>query len=688
MTTLENRTHALEMTTEAEVRTVREVLTEAGLLTESVRYAFFAPEEPPKDEVLAGGETDRRFRAALLDLNTGRSWDTVVSTDTRSVVSSRELDPPRDGQPPIIDSEFEPMEDILNADPRWTDALAARGIDPASVRAVPLSAGVYDYPEETGRRLARAFAFRQDHVADHPWAHPVDGLVAYVDLTARTVDKVIDHQHVPVPDGSGNFQDPEVQGPPLDSLKPIEITQPEGRSFTVEGNHVRWGKWDLRYGFNEREGLTLHQISFDGRPIVYRASVAEMVVPYADPAPVRFWQNYFDCGEYMFARYADSLKLGCDCLGDIHYTDAVVTDDFGNPRTIENAICMHEEDYGVLWKHTDVFFTQASEVRRQRRLVLSFFVPIGNYDYGFYWYLYLDGTIQLECKATGIVFASGTPGEYASEVAPGVGAPYHQHLFCARLDMTVDGVRNAVEEVEAERVPMGEGNPYGNAFRKKVTPSDQRVRGPARQRRVGRADLARGQPGEAERARAERRLRADPGEQGDAAGRRELLDPRPRRVRDPQPVGHPLRAVRALPRRRLREPERGRRRAPGVDGRGPRRRQPGRRRLAHVRHHALPAHGGLAGDAGGLHRVHAQAGQLLRPEPGDGRAVDLWGALLERARWRGRHRRRWHRWLTRPRNGGTAVPPTAVVASTAGSACATSSRRACRSSPRRCPGRS
>ena len=163
-----------------------------------------------------------------------------------------------------------------------------------------------------------------------------------------------------------------------------------------------------------------------------------MVVPYADPAPVRFWQNYFDCGEYMFARYADSLRLGCDCLGDIHYTDAVVADDDGRPRTITNAICMHEEDYGVLWKHTDLFFTQASEVRRQRRLVISFFVPIGNYDYGFYWYLYLDGTIQLEVKATGLVFASATPGQYASEVAPGLGAPYHQHLFCARLDMDVE----------------------------------------------------------------------------------------------------------------------------------------------------------------------------------------------------------------------------------------------------------
>jgi primary-amine oxidase len=476
MTTLEARTgHPLNMTTEAEVTAVREVLVEAGLLTEHVRFAFFAPEEPAKSDVLAhtdGAELDRRFRAVLLDLSTGRSWDTVVSATARQVVSSRELDPPRDGQPPIIDTEFELIEDILNAEPGWLAALERRGIEPASVRAVPLSAGVYpDYPGEAGRRIVRAFGFQQNHAKDHPWAHPIDGLVAYVDLTDRRVMRIIDVATPPVPATSGNFDDPEVQGPPLDSLKPIEITQPEGRSFTVEDGRVRWGKWDLRIGFNEREGLTLHQIAFDGRPVCYRASIAEMVVPYADPAPTRFWQNYFDCGEYMFARYADSLQLGCDCLGDIHYVDAVIADDLGMPKTITNAICMHEEDTGVLWKHSDLF-TQAREVRRQRRLVISFFTPIGNYDYGFYWYLYLDGTIQLEVKATGIVFtAAYTDGgkDYATEVAPGLGAPYHQHLFSARLDMTVDGVRNAVEEAEAERVPMGEANPYGNAFRQRRT---------------------------------------------------------------------------------------------------------------------------------------------------------------------------------------------------------------------------
>lgn len=469
MTLAEARTtHPLDMTTTAEVEAVRAALAGAGLLTETARFAFFAPEEPPKSDVLSGAATDRRFRAVLLDLATGRSTDNVVSASSGDVVSSRSLDPAAEGQPPIIDAEFELIEDILNADDGWLAALAARDIEPSSVRAVPLSAGVYDHPGEVGRRIVRAFGFRQDHERDHPWAHPIDGLVAYVDLTARRVDRVIDTGVVPVPTTSGNFDDPAYVGPNRETLKPIEITQPEGPSFTVEGGHLRWENWDLRIGFNEREGLTLHQIGFDGRPIVYRASIAEMVVPYADPSPVRFWQNYFDCGEYMFARYANSLQLGCDCLGEIHYADAVIADDLGNPVTISNAICMHEEDTGVLWKHTDMFAGSA-ETRRQRRMVISFFTTIGNYDYGFYWYLYLDGTIELEAKLTGVVFTAAAPSDYATEVAPGVMAPYHQHLFSARLDMTVDGVGNAVEEVEAERVPMGPGNEYGNAFRLRRT---------------------------------------------------------------------------------------------------------------------------------------------------------------------------------------------------------------------------
>jgi primary-amine oxidase len=475
-TTASTATHPLAQLSAADVTAAREVLDAAGLVTESTRFVYVGLEEPPKSALYdTDAVPDRRLRALLHDVARPNGRDVVVSVTERAVVSDRALDAATDGQLPVLDEEFARVEEVLAQDERWLAALAARDLHVADVRVAPLSAGVFEYPEEEGRRILRGLAFRQDHPEDHPWAHPIDGLVAYVDVMAKAVDQVIDLGPVPIPEEHGNYTDPELTGPLRTTQKPIEITQPEGPSFTLDGNLLTWEGWRLRVGFDAREGLTLHQIGFlDGgrlRPIIHRASIAEMVVPYADPSPVRSWQNYFDTGEYLVGRYANALELGCDCLGDITYMDAVIADERGNPQVLRNAICMHEEDFGVLWKHTDLW-AGSSETRRQRRMVISFFTTIGNYDYGFYWYLYLDGTMGFEVKATGIVFTSAHPGDgypYASQIAPGLGAPFHQHLFSARLDMMLDGPTNTVEERDFVRVPMAPDNPRGNAFAQRRT---------------------------------------------------------------------------------------------------------------------------------------------------------------------------------------------------------------------------
>ena len=120
---------------------------------------------------------------------------------------------------------------------------------------------------------------------------------------------------------------------------------------------MRWQKWSLRVSMDSVEGLVLHDVGYedDGRvrPILFRASVSEMVVPYGDPGPMHGWKNAFDAGEWGLGRMANSLALGCDCLGVIHYFDAVFTSEQGQPYVVPNAICMHEEDYGILWKHND-----------------------------------------------------------------------------------------------------------------------------------------------------------------------------------------------------------------------------------------------------------------------------------------------------------------------------------------------
>jgi len=474
MTTSVTTVHPTAPLSPKEINRARDVLTGAGLVTETTRFTYVMLREPNKRDVLDVDRhplLHRHVEALLLDIATGALLEVVADVTDGAVVYTRAVDSRSEGTAPVLNEEFQLVDDLVKADARWVAAMGRRGVsDVAQVRTCPLTAGVFGYDDEVGRRVFRVLAFLQQCERDLPWAHPIDGVVAHVDATSGTVLRVIETDAVHVPKESGDYLHPAVAGPARTSLRPIVITQPDGVSFTIEDGVLRWENWDLRVGFNGREGLTLHEIGFadrgERRPIIYRASVSEMVVNYADPTPTHGWQNYFDAGEYQFGRTANSLELGCDCLGEITYVDAIVADDLGRPRTIPNAICIHEEDAGILWKHTDEF-THTSESRRQRRLIVSFFTTVGNYDYGFYFSFSLDGTFALEVKATGVVFTGAHDGSnypFATQIAPGLGAPVHQHLFCARLDMTVDGVRNAVDEIDVARIPMSNTNPWGSAI--------------------------------------------------------------------------------------------------------------------------------------------------------------------------------------------------------------------------------
>eukprot|EP00878_Enallax_costatus_P039763 GHUV01045664.1.p1 GENE.GHUV01045664.1~~GHUV01045664.1.p1 ORF type:complete len:234 (+),score=45.72 GHUV01045664.1:102-704(+) len=194
-----------------------------------------------------------------------------------------------------------------------------------------------------------------------------------------------------------------------------------------------------------------------------------MAVPYGDPNFPYIRKCAFDVGDYGMGFVANSLELGCDCLGHIKYFDGVVNNAQGEALVIPKAICLHEEDAGMLWKHTDTRLGHV-EVRRNRRLVISQVSTFANYEYGMFWYFYLDGTIQLEMKLTGILSTSVTglaekDLPYGISVAPGVVASNHQHLFCVRIDPAVDDLNGGkglvVSEVNAEQIPFGPENPHG-----------------------------------------------------------------------------------------------------------------------------------------------------------------------------------------------------------------------------------
>lgn len=272
----------------------------------------------------------------------------------------------------------------------------------------------------------------------------------------------------------------EAEGGYRTDLKPINITQPEGVSFKMDGRYISWANWKLHIGFNYREGMVLSNITFNDkgneRDTFWRLSLAEMVVPYGNPDHPHQRKHAFDLGEYGGGYMTNSLSLGCDCKGAIHYMDAAFVNRAGAATTIKNAICIHEEDAGILFKHTD-FRDDSVTVTRARKLIISHIFTAANYEYCVYWIFHLDGTIQLEIKLTGILNTYAMlPGEdlkgWGTEVYPGVNAHNHQHLFCLRIDPNIDGPDNTVFMVDAAR---GDGevgsaeNKYGNAFYAKKT---------------------------------------------------------------------------------------------------------------------------------------------------------------------------------------------------------------------------
>ena len=254
------------------------------------------------------------------------------------------------------------------------------------------------------------------------------------------------------------------------TTKPYHVSQPEGPSFTTTGNLIKWEKWHIRIGFNYREGLTLHDVRYDSHSLFYRLSLSEMFVPYGDPRSPYARKAAFDLGNDGAGCNANNLQLGCDCLGYIKYFDGWHVTSSGDAIKIPNAVCLHEIDDGILWKHTN-FRTGNAVVARSRVLVLQTIITVSNYEYIFAFYFGQDASLQYEVRATGIVstvpISVGAKVGYGTSVARGVMAPYHQHLFCLRIDPAVAGWKNSLVVEETHAMPVDDPdvhNPFGIGY--------------------------------------------------------------------------------------------------------------------------------------------------------------------------------------------------------------------------------
>ncbi|KAI0155581.1 copper amine oxidase [Pestalotiopsis sp. NC0098] len=430
-------------------------------------------------DVIGEGNKVPVFHESVIDLRTGeRTSHEVISSDYQAALTIH---------------EFMTFIDVCQKSSLYQSKVAELKL-PEGFEVViePWPYGGMDATEER-RRFFQGLLFAQDKRSGNPdsnfYAFPLP-LIPIMDwakkeivkvlelatggkgdsLTARTQNaNVVDHckgsEYVPelLPEG------------PREGLKPLHVVQPDGPSFTVtDDNLIEWQNWRMRLSFNTREGAVLHDVTYQGRSVIHRLSMSEMTVPYADPREPYHRKQAFDFGDGGAGNCANNLTLGCDCLGVIRYFDGVTTGPDGKGEVAKNVVCLHEQDNGIGWKHTN-WRTGRAVVTRRRELVFQFIITLANYEYAFYYILDQAGAITVQVRATGIVSVvnidEGKQSDYGKIVSPGALAQNHQHIFCVRIDPSIDGHKNTVVQEESLPVPMNpETNPSGNYYQVVQTP--------------------------------------------------------------------------------------------------------------------------------------------------------------------------------------------------------------------------
>ncbi|EXJ55847.1 primary-amine oxidase [Cladophialophora yegresii CBS 114405] len=446
--------------------------------------------EPPKEEMMVFLDAEhegqpvgkRPARLATVQVFFGAKRDSEhfyelkVNVDSGEIVHKEQLA----GRHPHVDgNDMVKTETACLNDPRVQAAIKDMQLPDGAVVKIEPWTYATDGMNDMSQKITMCYFYMRllDHPDANHYAYPLD---LCVEMSGSA--EVLKIYYLPASASGGPTTNatpydrskifgaeieyhPDVAPPRRTTTKPYHVSQPEGPSFATRGNLVQWEKWHIRVGFNYREGLTLHDVRYDGHSLFYRLSLSEMFVPYGDPRTPYARKAAFDLGNDGAGCNANNLQLGCDCLGHIKYFDGWHVTSSGDAIKIPNAVCCHEVDDGILWKHTN-FRTGNGVVVRSRVLVLQTIITVSNYEYIFAFHFGMDASLQYEVRATGIVSTVPIPVggavPFGTTVAPGVMAPYHQHLFCLRIDPAVGGWRNSLLVEESHPLPVDNAQPPHN----------------------------------------------------------------------------------------------------------------------------------------------------------------------------------------------------------------------------------
>ena len=622
--------HPLDPLTADEFRAAAAILRRDRGVDERWRFASIELREPAKDVVRAftsGDPIRREARVTCWSRDEGTPYKALVSLTDDAVLSWEAV--PGEQANMTLDEWHEAHEALIK-EPAVIEALAKRGITDLDLVLIDTWAYGHslipeDFAGPPGRLDRRLAAL---HPARQPLRQPGHGPA----LRRR-------HEH----DGAAADRGHPAAGsaPPswastcphwcpacssAPTSRPLEITQPEGVSFTLDGNELRWQNWTMRLGFNHREGLVIHRVGYqDGdelRPIAHRLSFAEMVVPYRDPSPDHHRRTAFDIGEWGLGFMTTSLELAATASArSPTSTPSCTTARASRPRSRTPSACT---------RRTTACCGSTSTRRPARRSA----------GRGGWWSRSTRRWPTTSTSSTGA--STRTARSSARSAPPGSWSPARSTALPRRTARSSTSAPTR-RSTSTSSSPAWTSRSTGRRTRSS-SPRARRCRSPRTTptawpwcSAAGRCctesegrqdvDFASQRSWKVVNRNRLNRLgtptgyKLVPSGALPGTGRPGRGLPAARGGHRPHALGHAVRRGRALAGRRVLQPEPGRHRAAGVDEGRPADRRHRPRAVARVRHPPHHPARGLAGHAGGRRLLLAQAGRVLRPQPRARRAA-------------------------------------------------------------------
>lgn len=474
---VESAAHPLNGLTSQEISQTFEAISKSEYAYPNMRFSEIKLKDPEKDQVWDAFINHKELtqdRVAEFTLLKGKSViEGAVDLKMQKVTQWKVLE---NTHGMVLYDDMVAVQEIITKDKNYKKALAKRGVkDVSKVVTTPLTVGFFGGKDGLGQELNVLKVVSYLDTGDgNYWAHPIENLVAVVDLDQKKIVKLEEGAIIPVPMSPNSIANKNDKS----QIKPLNMVEPEGKNFSITGQTVHWGPWCFHVGLDSRVGLKVSTVTYkdkgEKRKVMYEGNLGGMVVPYGDPDMGWYFKSYLDSGEYGMGTLTSSIEKGIDAPDNAVLLDAVIADYTGQPRVIPNAIAIFERYAGPEFKHQEMNQPNISSERRE--LVVRWISTVGNYDYIFDWVFNNNGIIGINAGATGIEAVKGVKARtmhdatakedtrYGTLIDHNIVGTTHQHIYNFRLDMDVDGGNNSFMELDPVVAKNTRGGPRSSAM--------------------------------------------------------------------------------------------------------------------------------------------------------------------------------------------------------------------------------